>query len=89
MSDKSGLTECSSILPSDRAVQHILHRAKDLLSMLKRRPCAFNHICLGLNIARNEARKYLRQLQQHALNDSVERDGATFFMAARPPKSRR
>jgi len=57
-------------------------KAEDVLSMLKRRPCSLNDICLGLGIGRNEALKYIGHFQHQGVIDSEEKDGIIFFKAA-------
>jgi len=64
-----------------RCSKHIENKAENVLSMLKRRPCSLNDICSGLNVARNEALKYIAHLQQQGIIHSTEKDGATFFKA--------
>ena len=61
--------------------KHIENKAENVLSMLKRRPCSLNDICSGLNIARNEALKYIAHLQQQGVVHSSEKNGVTFFKA--------
>ena len=61
--------------------KHIEGGAKDVLSMLKRRPCSLKDISSGLGIGRDKAWKYVTHFQQHGLIDSVEKDGTTFFKA--------
>jgi len=57
------------------------NKAEDVLSMLKRRPCTLNDICSSLNIAHNEALKYISHFQQQGLIDSEQKDGTIFFIA--------
>ena len=59
----------------------IEHKAEDVLSMLKRRPCSLNDICSGLGIGRNEALKYIAHFQQQGVVGSEEKDGIIFFKA--------
>ena len=61
--------------------KHIQHKAQDLLSMLKRRPCSLNDICSALGIPPAEALKYLAHFQQNGLVDSTKKDRTTFFTA--------
>ncbi|MCK4752462.1 MAG: radical SAM protein [Planctomycetes bacterium] len=61
--------------------KHIEGGAKDVLSMLKRRPCSLNDISSGLGIRRDVALKYVTYFQQQGVVDTVERDGTTFFKA--------
>jgi len=56
-------------------------KAENVLSMLKRRPCSLDDICLGLGIGRNEALKYITHLQQQGAVRSELKDGVTFFKA--------
>jgi wyosine [tRNA(Phe)-imidazoG37] synthetase (radical SAM superfamily) len=53
--------------------------AKDILSMLKRRPCSLDDICSGLGIHRNEALKHITELQHRGLIDFKGKNGKTFF----------
>jgi wyosine [tRNA(Phe)-imidazoG37] synthetase (radical SAM superfamily) len=57
------------------------NKANDVLSMLKRRPCSLDDISSGLCIDRNEAIKYIRNLQNQGLIHSEPKDGITFFRA--------
>ena len=57
----------------------INRKAEALLSMLKRRPCSLNDICAGLGINRNEATKYISDLQQRSVIQSELKDGIVFF----------
>ena len=56
-------------------------KAENVLSMLKRRPCSLDDICLGLGIARNEALKYITHLQQQGAVCCEHKEGTTFFKA--------
>ena len=62
-----------------RCGEHIERGAKDVLSMLKRRPCSLNDICSGLGIGRNEALKYISHLQEQGVVDSEEKNRTIFF----------
>ena len=55
------------------------HTAKTLFSMLKRRPCSLDDICSGMGIGRNEALKYVTNLQQKGIISSEEKEGRVFF----------
>ena len=55
---------------------------KTLLSMLKRRPCSLDDICSGMGIARNEALKYVTDLQNKGIICSEEKGGKIFFKVA-------
>jgi len=61
--------------------KHIDSNAEYVLSILKRRPCSLNDICLGLNINRNEVIKHISYFQHKGLVRSEERDGTVFFKA--------
>ena len=65
--------------PLARCGKHIESGAKDVLSILKRRPCSLNDICSGLGIGRNEALKYISHLQEQEVVDSEEKNGTIFF----------
>jgi wyosine [tRNA(Phe)-imidazoG37] synthetase (radical SAM superfamily) len=54
-------------------------KEESLLSMLKRRPCSLNDICSGLGISRNEAIKYISDLQYQGIIHSEEKEGTVFF----------
>ncbi len=54
-------------------------KADDVLSILKRRPCSINDISSGLGINRNEAIKYIQNLQNRGLICSELKDGILFF----------
>lgn len=64
-----------------RCVEHIVNKAQDVLSVLKRRPCSLDDICSGLGIGRNEALKYITHLRQQGLVYSEQKGGVTFFKA--------
>ncbi len=64
-----------------RSSKMVESKAENVLSMLKRRPCSLNDICLGLGIGRNEALKYITHLQQQGAVCSERKDGVTFFKA--------
>jgi wyosine [tRNA(Phe)-imidazoG37] synthetase (radical SAM superfamily) len=55
------------------------NKADNVLSILKRRPCSLDDISSGLGIDRNEAMKYIRDLQQQGLIHSKQKDGIIFF----------
>jgi wyosine [tRNA(Phe)-imidazoG37] synthetase (radical SAM superfamily) len=55
--------------------------AKDVLSMLRRRPCSMDDICSSLNIDRQCAEKYLNQLLRQGFIESIEKGAITFFKA--------
>jgi wyosine [tRNA(Phe)-imidazoG37] synthetase (radical SAM superfamily) len=57
----------------------INRKTEALLSMLKRRPCSLNDICAGLGINRNEATKYISDLQHRGVIQSELKDGIVFF----------
>lgn len=57
------------------------NKAEDVLSMLKRRPCTLNDICSSLDIAHNEALKFISYFQQEGLITSERKEGAVFFKA--------
>jgi len=57
----------------------INRKAEALLSMLKRRPCSLNDICAGLGINRNEATKYISDLQHQGVIQPELKDGIVFF----------
>jgi wyosine [tRNA(Phe)-imidazoG37] synthetase (radical SAM superfamily) len=54
---------------------------KTLFSMLKRRPCSLDDICSSISIARNEAIKYVTDLQRNGMICSEEKSGKTFYKA--------
>ncbi|MHC4558200.1 MAG: radical SAM protein [Planctomycetota bacterium] len=54
-------------------------KTQSLLSMLKRRPCSLTDICSGLGINRNEALKYISDLQRRRLIHSEKKDERVFF----------
>ncbi|MHC4536892.1 MAG: radical SAM protein [Planctomycetota bacterium] len=57
------------------------NKADNVLSILKRRPCSLDDISSGLGIGRNEAMKYISNLQQQGLILSEHKDGILFFKA--------
>ena len=64
-----------------RCAEHIVSKAQDVLSVLKRRPCSLTDVCSGLGISRNEALKYITHFRQQGLVHSEQRGDVTFFKA--------
>jgi wyosine [tRNA(Phe)-imidazoG37] synthetase (radical SAM superfamily) len=64
-----------------RCAEHIVNKAQDVLSVLKRRPCSLTDVCSGLGISRNEALKYITHFRQQGLVHSEQRGDVTFFKA--------
>jgi len=58
---------------------HIQVSQKDVLSMLKRRPCSLDDICQGLGIHRNEAVKYIGHLKDYGVVVPEDRGGVIFY----------
>ncbi|MCK4548056.1 MAG: radical SAM protein [Candidatus Eisenbacteria sp.] len=56
------------------------HR-EDILAMLRRRPCTLDDVVSGLGIHRNEAIKYLDELQRDGRIRSEPRGGAVYYAA--------
>ncbi len=56
-------------------------RTETLFSMLKRRPCSLNDICSSMNMHRNEAIKYIGDLEQQGLIQSENISGTIYFKA--------
>lgn len=63
--------------------RHQQRPCADVLSMLKRRPCSISDICAGLGITRDEAAKYIAQLQQQGAITSQRRGEVTYYLS--PP----
>jgi len=57
----------------------VTETSQALLSMLKRRPCSLGDISEGLSLNRNEALKYLADLQERGLIGSEQKGGRIFF----------
>ncbi len=55
--------------------------AKDVLSMLRRRPCSMDDICSSLGIDNQQAEKYLSQLIKLRLIEPIKKGAITFFKA--------
>jgi wyosine [tRNA(Phe)-imidazoG37] synthetase (radical SAM superfamily) len=64
-----------------RCTEHMVSKAQDVLSVLKRRPCSLTDVCSGLGISRNEALKYITHFKQQGLVHSEQRGDVTFFKA--------
>jgi len=64
-----------------RCAEHMVSKAQDVLSVLKRRPCSLTDICSGLGISRTEALKYITHLRQQGLVHSEQKGDVTFFKA--------
>jgi wyosine [tRNA(Phe)-imidazoG37] synthetase (radical SAM superfamily) len=54
---------------------------EDVLAMLRRRPCSIEDVAAGLGIHRNEAIKYIDELEKAGRIRSETRQGITFFSA--------
>jgi wyosine [tRNA(Phe)-imidazoG37] synthetase (radical SAM superfamily) len=67
--------------PPKCSTPHIEHKAEDLLSILKRRPCSLNDMCSALGISPSQAAKYIAHFQQQGVIDSEQKDGTIFFKA--------
>ena len=52
---------------------------EDILSILHRRPCSADDICLGLSIHKNEAMKYLGKLLDEGAIEGEEKNGVVFY----------
>lgn len=61
--------------------RHIGTIVRDILSMLKRRPCSINEISLSFGVDTNEAFEYINHLQQQGVVCSEEKSGIVFFKA--------
>ena len=61
--------------------KHLGSKPQSVLSMLKRRPCSLDNICLGLGVNRNEAIKYISHLQKQGVIHSMQKGGVLFFKA--------
>jgi wyosine [tRNA(Phe)-imidazoG37] synthetase (radical SAM superfamily) len=64
-----------------RCAERMASKARDVLSVLKRRPCSLTDLCSGLGISRNEALKYITHLRQQGLVHSEQKGDVTFFKA--------
>jgi len=54
---------------------------KDVLSMLKRRPCTLDDICAGLSITQAQANDHITHLKHNKLIRTTHRNAKTFFYA--------
>lgn len=91
----SYLPKCEVIADFSHSLSEGLHREKEkvelrmlseqeqriqtLFSMLKRRPCSMDDICSALGIGRNEALKYVTDLQRQGIIESENKGGRIFF----------
>ncbi len=57
----------------------VTEKRQTLLSMLKRRPCSLEDISAGLALSRDEALKYVAELQDRGLIEAEEKGGRVFF----------
>ena len=73
-----GNCEIIGAAPAGGASRHERRACADVLSMLKRRPCSLEDICAGLAMGRNEAVKYIAQLQKQGAI-TAERQGAVTY----------
>ena len=69
-------SEINTGFESDFAIKQTI---KTLFSMLKRRPCSLDDICSSMDIARNEALKYVTDLQYKGVICSEEKGGKIFY----------
>lgn len=69
-------SETNGSFESDFAIKKTI---KTLFSMLKRRPCSLDDICSSIGIARNEALKYVTDLQHKGVICSEEKGGKIFY----------
>jgi len=53
--------------------------AKDVLAILKRRPCTVNNICAGLSIDQAQANDHINYLKQRKLIRTTQKNAETFF----------
>ncbi|MCJ7730494.1 MAG: radical SAM protein, partial [Sedimentisphaerales bacterium] len=68
-----------------RYTEHVVNKAQDVLSVLKRRPCSLDDICSGLGISQAEALKYITHFRQQGLVHSEQKGDITFFRADLAP----
>lgn len=59
--------------------EHVEANAENILTMLKRRPCSLDDICSSLGFHRNQALKYLGELERQGVIEPLDRDGLIFF----------
>lgn len=64
-----------------RCTEHVVNKAQDVLSVLKRRPCSLDDICSGLGISQAEALNYITHFRQQGLVHSEQKGDVTFFRA--------
>jgi wyosine [tRNA(Phe)-imidazoG37] synthetase (radical SAM superfamily) len=65
----------------DTLERHIAmsRKTEALFSMLKRRPCSLSDICSGLRISRDEALRYISDLQHRGVIHSEQKNGSVFY----------
>ncbi len=56
-------------------------KTKDILTMLKRRPCALSDISAGMGLHRSQVKKHLTDLLAQGAIGSEQKNGTTFFKA--------
>lgn len=59
--------------------EHIEADAEEILTMLRRRPCSLDDICSALGFHRNQALKYLGELEKRGVVMPSVKDGIIFF----------
>jgi wyosine [tRNA(Phe)-imidazoG37] synthetase (radical SAM superfamily) len=75
------LCEVIADFAPQRCTEHMVNKAQDVLSVLKRRPCSLDDLCSGLGIHRTEALKYITHFAQQGLVHSEQKGDVTFFKA--------
>lgn len=62
--------------------QDFLARRKDVLALLKRRPCTLGDITAGIGLHRNEVVKYLQELHSEGKIEATTQDNRLYYKAA-------
>lgn len=74
-----GTCEVIGEAPAGLSERHEARAEADIVSVLKRRPCSIEDICLGLGMHRNEVIKYVARLQETGIVHSEQQGGVTYF----------
>ncbi|MGE5293362.1 MAG: radical SAM protein [Solirubrobacterales bacterium] len=74
-----GVCEVIGEAPAGLSDRHEIRTEADVVSVLRRRPCTIEDICVGLGITRNEAAKHVASLQATGIVHSEQRGEVTYF----------
>jgi wyosine [tRNA(Phe)-imidazoG37] synthetase (radical SAM superfamily) len=74
-----GVCEVIGEAPAGLTDRHEARAEADVISVLKRRPCSLENICIGLGMSRNEAVKHITRLRERGIVNSEQWGDVTYF----------